>query len=421
MTFFLRNREKLVVFLVSVFIYFMTVLPFGYFRLKDTMFWASDSHMYRAVGNWICGIGQTNATLLRPFFYPLFLNISRSFGGVYGIWFFQFLLWILGGLLVYQSVKSSTGSVVLAFIGSFIYASNITLILLTLHALTEVMTTFLLAVLVFLVVNVQKRQEIYYWPLVIFVSSLLTVTKPVYAFLLGGVLLYRLGFSAFVISRNKMQKKHYLVLLYVIFALLPVILQLSIMKIKHNRFAISFIGSRTIRLYYLPKVYGTVNHISVMEARKYVAAFDKTEAIKYVLKHYKVSLSVYFETILGNLRTKSNFVKYPRKQVLLDRYMREVNKIYYYLHLLMVIPLLLMVVFLTKKKRWRDLETIGLLSGTLYLIIFTSGITFWQGDRIVLPVLPVWITLYSLLISEYWCLIKAARGKVTTCQPFPIK
>jgi hypothetical protein len=37
----------------------------------------------------------------------------------------------------------------------------------------------------------------------------------------------------------------------------------------------------------------------------------------------------------------------------------------------------------------------------LYYILLTSGISFWQGDRLVLPALPLWLVLYSLII-HFW-------------------
>lgn len=194
MTLFSRKREYFIVSLLLISFYFSIILSFGYFhKLNDIMFWSPDSQTYRAVGNWLCGLDKTNTTLdallIRPFFYPLFLNLSRSFGGVYGVWFFQFLMWVSGGLLIYYVVKNNTGSAILALGSSLIYGSNLTLILITLHALTETMTTFLLAILVFLISDVRQHQKVY-WPLVIFVTALLTVTKPVYVLLLIGVLGY---------------------------------------------------------------------------------------------------------------------------------------------------------------------------------------------------------------------------------------
>ncbi len=418
MTLFSRKREYFIVSLLLISFYFSIILSFGYFhKLNDIMFWSPDSQTYRAVGNWLCGLDKTNTTLdallIRPFFYPLFLNLSRSFGGVYGVWFFQFLMWVSGGLLIYYVVKNNTGSAILALGSSFIYGSNLTLILITLHALTETMTTFLLTILVFLISDARQHQKVY-WPLVIFVTALLTVTKPVYVLLLIGVLGYwfYLLIQDIYYKKNKFGKTHYSIFLYVILALLPVFIQISIMKTTYNRFTISEIGSRTIKGFYFARLYKQVNHVSMQEAWEKTKPFDKKRAVEFILKHYKFSIPLYFTLIKENLVAGSNFVNYPRTQKLLDRYMKILNKIYYYFHLLMIIPLAWTIISLAKKKKKEDLEIIVFLAGVLYLVIFTSGVTFGQGDRIVLPTLPVWITLYALLITKFNA--NFARPKIKT-------
>ena len=66
--------------------------------------------------------------------------------------------------------------------------------------------------------------------------------------------------------------------------------------------------------------------------------------------------------------------------------------------MLLLLPLLLII----KRKDMDALVLLLLLAVSLYLIIGTSGITYWQGDRIVLPSLPAWVILYSYIMVQLW-------------------
>lgn len=402
-----QKNEYTIIFLILFSTYFFIVLSFSYLNnLNDTMFWSSsDSISYRAVGNWLFGIEDTEFTIIRPFFYPLILNLSRSFASIYGIWCYQFLLWISSGLLLYYSIKTITNNIILSVIGVFIFAGNLTLLLLTLHALTEVTVTFLLTILIVLLLNKQKYEVDKYWSLVIFIVSLLTVTKPVYIALLFIVLTYRMPVFILNIGNQKDKLK---LLVYIALALCPVLIQLCIMKVKHDQFSISRIGTITGKRYYFAKVYGDANNMTVRQARKHTNLFDQKDMLKYLLIHYKTSLRAYLSILKSNFWTGSNFINYPNKHTGLSIYMIITNKMYIFFHLLMTPILLRVSAILFNKKQWADLETILCLMIPMYIIILTSGITFWQGDRIILPSLPLWLVLYSVALSRYWRFIKYA-------------
>ena len=399
-----RKYDCFVVSLVLFPTYFLIVLSFGFLQsLSETMFSSPDSRTYRDVSDWILGIKNTNSTIIRPFFYPLMLNLSRSFASIYGIWCYQFLLWILSGVLLYQSIKTVTNNIVLSVGGLIIFASNLTLLLLTLHALTEITVTFLIIILIIIVINKQKYKNDHYWLLVIFVVSLLTVTKPVYMGLLYAILIYRI--PVFIMDIKK--RIHKLRLLsYIALVLCPVLVQLSIMKVKHNEFTISKIGAITVQRYYFARVYGEVNNMSVRQARKHTISFDQNEILEFLLANYKESIRTYIRQIETNIRWPgSNFINFPTPHTYLSKYMKLINNMYFYIHVLMILPLIIVLIALFVKKKHLELETILHLLFPLGLIFATSGITFWQGDRILLPSLPLWIVLYSVIVSRSFHLI----------------
>ena len=390
-----RKRDYFFVAIVLFTIYFLIVISFDYLHLNETMFWAPDSLTYRAVGNWIFGIENTEKTISRPFFYPLMLNLSRSFGGIYGIWIYQFLIWLLSGILLYHSIKKATNNIKLSIIGILIFSSNLTLMFLTLHALTEVTVTFLLTLLIYVYCIKKSYKVTHFWFLIIFIISLLTVTKPVYIYLLYSVLLYRI----IVLILNFTKSRYKLILvIYTVLSLSPVIVQFSIMKVKHNEFIISKIGFYTAQDYYLPNVYSEVNNVNIDEARKHVSSFNGNEMVKYLITHYKASIYTYFKDIVENFLKGSGFTDLPHKQTLLTTYMKIINKVYFLIHVLMILPCIIVLRSLVKKRDWDNLEIVLFLVVVFIIIIFSSGVTFGQGDRILLPSLPIWITLYSLVL-----------------------
>jgi len=425
------NPDLLAIGGILVLVYFTFTMFFGYFQnIQQTMFWASDARSYRAVGewllslghrdpaqwcqdvkpvgctNWISGLGSSDATLVRPFFYSLLVALAYKAGGIYGIWIMQFGLWVASGVLLYASLKKVAKSRFIVLCGMCLFVGNLTLIVLTFHALTEVLTTFLLSVLVVLIVNNQNLSRNKFWLLTIFIVSLLTVTKPVYQILLFIILIYRIG--SLIQQKRKPQLRS---AIYLFLALSPVLIQIGVMKARHNTFSISKIGTFTVKYYYISRVYGELKGLSVREARVYVRALQHREIFSFLVRNYKTSIRVYLRNIKENVLTKSNFIN-PKEHPTLFRYMKLLNKVYYKLHLFMLPLVFVLLIILATQYRQQSfvrerVEKILYFLIPLLLVFLTSGITFWQGDRVVLPSLPLWIVLYALTLSTYWELWKS--------------
>ncbi len=395
----IRKYDYLFVAIFLSVVYFLVVLSFGYLSSLDkTLFWTPDARSYIDEGEWLFGIKYIQNPLARTFFYPLLLVIAQAIKKDYIIWFFQLVLWVFSGVLLYWSVKTITKNTILKIASVIIYASNLTLMLLTLHALTEVLVVFLLTVLVTLITHKQYFKE-YYWFLVILVASLLTVTKPVFLYLLIIILIY----LTIIFMRSNIKREFNWKLFGLLFlALLPVIIQLAINKIKVNEYSISNIGPITVKEYYFARVYGDVNSIPVKQAREYIKSFDQREIIRYLITHFAASVRTYIKALSENFLTYSSFINYPKPNIFLFYYMVMVNVMYSIIHLFMIPFSIIVLIDLVKKKSAKMIEIIISLLVPISLIFFTSGITFWQGDRVVLPSLPLWITLYSLVISLSW-------------------
>ena len=115
----------------------------------------------------------------RPFFYPVLLGLNLVLGE-FAVLVSQVLLWFLSGNLIFLGLQRLTGKTSWAIAGLAVYSVNLTLLILTFHALTETVVVFLTSLFVFLtyrgyLVGSSRKQFT-----LLFVLSLLTVTKPVF-------------------------------------------------------------------------------------------------------------------------------------------------------------------------------------------------------------------------------------------------
>ena len=80
-------------------------------------------------------------------------------------------------------------------------------------------------------------------------------------------------------------------------------------------------------------------------------------------------------------------------------FMRKTNRTYLYIHAIMILPFLIYLTNygLSNTKRFWGLF---FLTSFGFYIVVTSGVIFWQGDRILLSLLPIWVFFYSLIINQ---------------------
>ena len=148
----------------------------------DVMFSTPDAQTYLSVADWISNQKETIQLEFRPFLFPFFLMIVKSIGGAFSIWFAQFLMWIGTINLVYLSVQFITKKRRWAILTSAFCAINLSLISLTLHALTEVTTAFLLALLLYnFVKRFEFRRELRFILPQIAILSALVAIKPTFS------------------------------------------------------------------------------------------------------------------------------------------------------------------------------------------------------------------------------------------------
>jgi hypothetical protein len=181
------------------------------------------------------------------------------------------------------------------------------------------------------------------------------------------------------------------------------------MKTHHDTFSVSKIGVLAFKQYFIPLLYGVKNQLHVKAARKHTNAFGTHQAVQFALENRSLALYVGLRTVRENLVAKSDVTDIPRPHPRLTRFTKGFNTAMYHVHLFMLIPTSLTWVGLLRAGRRREARQIAIMAWCMAVVILTAGITFWQGDRIIAPILPVSITLYLMVVALWVDHFRGAR------------
>lgn len=368
----------------------------------ELLFYSSDSVTYYTAGKEVFDLSAQGTSLTRPFLYSFFLYAVNSIGGAWLLFILQFVMWLASANLIYFSLKNFKLRMFGQIVGTTLFVANISLMSYQFHGLTEIISVFLGAWLVFLFSKLFKSGYNTKQILgVIFLLALLTVVKPLFQYPFVFALI--IGLILFLIKRKYNLK----LFLSITLVVLPVVLQLCLMKIKYNEVKISTISELTFRKYIVAQGIREIEGIEDIEESENMAlAMNNSDVKTYMW----TNRDVYTQLYLANL--KDNITGYGRNLLMPPSYtpkyvdfMSEYNKTNY-IAFLVFLPLFLLfcAIDLIKRKlieNWHFLA-LGFL---LYYIIFTSGISFWQAERLTIFSIPFWIVLYLLLIKRVWTFI----------------
>ena len=369
--------------------------------------WANDSRSYRDVGEWLFGRSNITSIDHRPWLYPLWLGLARTFFGGRAesvVWISQFLMWLASGLLIYLALHNGTKSTVLSMIGAGIFFSHPSPLILTFHGMTESLNIFLISAFCWVLTTALKNR-IYYALLLI---ALATVTKPIYLLFLILLVIYiiaqykrstivprALGGGPVDKQAQRLRQAGFVALL-----LLPIWIQLLLSFIAVGKPTISTIGSYTFKNYLVADVYLRSEGTEWRETTNLIEDWNLQQELTYLWQHQRMTLlTVRSHLIDSNLLTGSFFALGDGN--VLKGFSITMNVVAAYIHLLMS-PLVLY--YLLSKKYTENKETIALLYICFLLQFLTSGISTGQDDRLLITGLPLWIVAYLLVL----------RGIVTT-------
>jgi len=392
-----KNSQLILLNLILIAGYFILMGFLGISVTKDFLFSTTDSVTYLNVTNWFSGLSDFGHARIRPILYPLILLIFYKGFGSFGIWGLQFLCWLLSINLVFITISKWTGRQVYGFIGAGLMALNFTFFFLTFHALTEVLTVFLLSILIyFITVKIDRVRDFGFFQGCLLILVLLTILKPLFYPVVLFLLL--VIFPVYYLKKKFLNPRNLLVSLLI---LTPLVLQIGLMKIKYDSLNVSNIGSNTFRDYFYADGLHILKNISYEDALKLAQQETPDERLKNILANKALFMGLYFVNLKSNIASEPIILNVPYPHKTLHWITFVGNRIVFFLHLLFLIPVLLTLIRTYRNKQFDHFIFLSVVATLLYIILITSGISFWQGDRLVLPALPLWITLY-LLVFNYW-------------------
>lgn len=394
-----KRLQLLLLNLLAASVYFFVLFRLDYFHsIHQTIFSTTDSREYRAMGDWLFGDPHEVCSAIRPFLYPALIKCFSIAAGDWGIWFMQFACWLLSINIVFIAVKKLL-NVYLAFIAAAIMLTNVSFIVITLHALTETFTIFLLSLYIYSIADFKDRlEDPRFWIKLIFLSTLLVLFKPIFLLMMGIVPVC----AAFNLKKSSLRSSR--IAFMFLAAATPLLVQAIIFFSQFGRLGISDIGSMTFKKYYYAKFFADQHAIPYDVARgpSESAMHQVSDSIRHVTGSEMIAsirsnpllaIKVY-KGILGlNLKTTSVLID-PLNKSGFNRWMYSTNLIYYWAHWVMMVLVPVVVIMQGFKKN--ILTFYVLLASPLLLVICISGISYWQGDRLILPALPLFTVLYFI-------------------------
>lgn len=364
------------------------------------MFTTYDAKTYVYTSNEFYKFSETGFSNFRPFLYPLVILIVLKTIGVTGLWLMQVCFWFISINLVFRAITTITQSRVLSYAGSLIMAVNFSYIGLTMQCLTEVTSLLLVSTLVYFVASrIKQAASLSFFHGASFILILLAVLKPV--FFLPALFMLVVILPCFYLKKYLQAPKKLLILLLIV---LPLFFQMMIMKVKYNTFAVSQISSETFRNYLLAQGVKQNDNTTWEAARQKAVGFTSSEMFSYLLENKALYGELYLQNLKDNIAAFPSFLIGPRGFIYtgLGRYMTVTNTIYFYIHLVFILPVLGIFYLMYKRKQVNSYFILLVFPFVLmYYIFLTSPVSFGEGDRLVITALPLWVFLYALIVNYF--------------------
>ena len=359
-----------------------------------------DSATYNAVCDWIYGQGSATAqTMERTFLYPLLLGV-KFVAGNFGIWLLQCILLLFAiNILALTIHKLSTLRLVVqaAFLVVALYP---TFFFMTFRIMTEILTVFLLCIWLYCSVSALKKNKLTDSStfILIFIAGLLSVTRPVFL-----PFFIFLGFTMLV---SKLSLRRFLL---IILAGLPLVCQVGINVHLHNQIVFSKKGVSSINAYFFPQLLAHVRynenhpgeggfprltHAQRNSLNLEILSWSAKKRLAFLFHHRPQAVKIFLFNIFQENMIQG-FVVIPH------RFFYYSTKLFNILSLLLHFYMLPAMVFIFLGKIGSPANRIWLLMHVflLLLLILATGTVYWQGERYVFIMIPLWITIYAVAFS----------------------
>ena len=389
--------------IILVLFYLSISLMLQHYPEATKMFSSPDAKEYLSVGNEFFHLSEVGYSETRPFLFPLVIKSINSIFGINGIWFIQFSFWLFSVNLIYYCILNFTSNKFLSTLGFILMGSNLSFLSLTYHALTEVSVIFILTVLLYYFSkSITKNDSLKSIFLFLVGFSILSVIKPLFfiPFIITGIIaIVFFGKEIFFKVKN---------ILMVGLILLPIVLQVSVMKLKYGSFQVSRISTLTFKKYFVAELINNLNleesdNVNWQKSVDQSMSLSNSEIVTLLAENKTKVVHQFAHNVYENLNGFPTFLSFPEtnsNSSFLLSFMIGFNHVFFFIHLLFL-PLLTIVIFnlIRERKTQKLLVYTSLLVIHLY-IIFSSGISFWSGDRLLLIDIPIWLTLYAIALND---------------------
>lgn len=364
--------------LLAVCAYFFLIRVFGFpEHLGEIILNFPDARSYHAAGLQVLGEPHSftayDPMKYRPFLFPVILTSLLSIGPM-AFWGFQFLCWLVLVNGLFRIALNMGIRKPIAFLASVAVVLNAGVIGFSLHGLTELISLALLT-LYFLVLSADTMNSRKYL-LLVFIASLLTVTRPVFSLLILLTIILLI-----LAHENPKVKTSWLALvLLLVLSLSPVIIQLGLNYFHYHEVFISRIGSGTFRNHLAAQVVADVMNIGPEAAQTLVWKMDGKELLVFLFENFTQTLRIYFHNVVDSFWNYSYSVNFPEYHNRLTRYSLLWNQAAY----LAFSGALIYVIFIHAYQRKIPGAVIILAIFVSLLVIFTAGISYGEGDRLTI-------------------------------------
>ena len=358
------------------------------FNPQKFFWWADDSREYRATGDWLFGESELTYIERRPWLYPSITGFAREAFGKQGetvLWTSQMAMWLVSLVFLYLALHNSTKKVLLSILGSTLFLSHPSVLILTFHGMTETLNILFLSILVWLL-SIQRENRLLY---ALLLFSLLTVTKPTYLVQLG-------LFGLYFIARNlKMPRLKLAGILALV--LLPVWIQMALTLAYSGRPTVSNIGADTFKKFFVAVVYTHTEGLEWRESLAAIEEWDLGDQLGYLADHPRETILTYRDNLIDrNLWIGSFFIRGEGNRMI--GFANSFNALSLYAHLIML-PLVCYYLLSSRYTRHRELLTLIYLTFVIQTLV--TGISTGQEDRLIITGVPLWIFTYLLVIHNF--------------------
>lgn len=369
------------------------------------MFVATDAKEYGEIARWLMGHGDTAYTQTRPLLYPALIALPYELGGIYGIWLLQVAAWILSLDLLFSACYRWTNKYMLSFLVAALFAANISAIAISFHALTEMMTILGLAVLVWLIARFKNDyHNVRFGNYMVLLFALLTLIKPVfyYPFLISVLVFLVFNFKQY---RSNLKKA-----VMPLVAVGLILIQMSLVKVRHDAFTVSTISHKTFVDYLLTQGYATEENLEFEEALARTRHMSSKQQVDYIRAHFQMYWDLFNQNVDNNIHGEPVYLNLTSRyqRVLIDTFNYRMNLEMRQWHERFLMLISTLLAFLLFARKWKFFIPLLISEGILFYYLFATGLSFWQGDRLTLPVIAIWPILYVIVIFElakwtrYW-------------------